>query len=159
MMSEPTLWTNRLASLEARLRELSTELNAIQTIIRVKLPNDELNELHSRRATWDLYMALTQCLNSMLGALSGNPGQVEAAGDIDLIRLSVQLPTDEECLKLLTRLADILRETVEIVLSVAQEKKRQIGILGAEPRVIQSGIVPAPQGGPAAPDGEKKAAG
>lgn len=176
-MTNPTKAV-RLASMEARLRDISADVNALQTIIRLKLPRDELNELHRRKATWDLYMALTAALNTVFGALSGNPNQVEAVSEIDLPDLIVRLPKDVECMQILLRLATSLHEVMGIVLSLLRDGAIEIKpispncryatvppiatTIGTKPRVMCSGVFAAGHArAPAAgkPDPRTKATG
>jgi len=152
-------WVDRISALETRMHELSVSLRILRTELAVAQIRDETDSLLPNDSARELYTSINLALSG-LHAFLEKQGALADDAKPDLIRVYVSLPSEEASLRFLERIADVLRELVELLAHVVNERAqsldptrergcivsgvRPIAPAAIEPRITWSRISPAP---------------
>jgi hypothetical protein len=158
-MAHSLCWVDRISALETRMHELSVSLRILRTELTVAQIWDDSDSLLPNDSARELYTSINLALSG-LHAFLEKSGALADDAKPDLIRVYVSLPSEEASLRFLERIADVLRELVEILAHVVNERARSldparerdriesgvrpIAPAAIEPRITWSRISPAP---------------
>ena len=135
----PKCWAERIAALETRMHELLVSLRILRTDLTVAQVRDESDSLLPNDSANELFQSINVALNAFYGYLEKR-GAVDNAKP-NLIRVYVSLPSEEASLRYLERVADILRELIEIMSHLIDERARGLKPGRGRGR-IESGVRP-----------------
>jgi len=153
-MTQLTCWAERVAAYETRMRELFSRHRILRQKLFVAITRDETEPIGSHAVTRELHQSCTATMNQLLEFLERH-GALCDPEKPDLLRVFAALPSDDESLRILEEHMHALRETIEVMALVLDERRRStrpppatsdmlpIADAVREPRISWSQVSPA----------------
>lgn len=136
-------WAASIATLETRMRELFLSHRALRSSIDLSGLDETPDGPLSNPMARDTYRAVTATMNQLLDLFERHDALDLETLRPDLVRIYTDLPSVPDSLTHLIRMTDILREAIEIIGLVLDERRRASSDIGKEHASrIHSGVFP-----------------